>query len=136
MPVSHYGIIVSPRNVIVVVRFAENEAGETMRNDTIELPPEYRFDVAKAARSVATLADSEPAAPMLLTIAQLGAGGMEAETEVRMRASEAAALLATVGEDQRLQAGTRELVVLRVARTEELPTRNASTDENQDRGFW
>lgn len=107
-----------------------------MKKDTVELPPEYRFDVAKASTAVAILADSEPAAPLLLTIAQLGAGGLEAETEVRMRASEAAALLATVGEDQRLQAGTRELVVLRVARTEELPSRNTSTDENQDRGFW
>jgi hypothetical protein len=107
-----------------------------MNKDAVELPPEYRFDVAKAVKTLESLAEEEPTAPMLLTIAQLGAGGMEAETEVRMRASEAAALLATVGEDQRLRAGTRELVVLRVARTEELPPRVASGEESQDKGYW
>lgn len=107
-----------------------------MSDDIIELPPEYRFDVAKAVKALETLAEDEPTASMLLTIAQVGAGGMEAETEVRMRANEAAALLATVGEDQRLRAGTRELVVLRVARTEELPVRVASGEESQDKGYW
>jgi hypothetical protein len=97
-------------------------------DETIDLPPEYRFDVARAVKSLETLAQNEPDAVIALTLAQLGAGGLEAESDVRLRATEAAALLATVGEDQRLQAGSRHLVVLRVARAEELPPAEPNTE--------
>jgi hypothetical protein len=90
-------------------------------DNTITLPPEYCFDVEKAARSLQALADDEPNAPILLTLAQVGDDGLEGESEVRTTAAGAAALLATVGQDQSLKAGGRNLYVLRVTRAEELP---------------
>jgi hypothetical protein len=85
------------------------------------LPPEYRFDVEKAVRELAALADSEPDTLIALTLAQVGDDGLEGESEVRMRVAQAAALMATVGEDQSLKAAGRNLYVLRVTRAEELP---------------
>lgn len=85
------------------------------------LPEEYRFDVVKARKGLETLAAHEPEATIALTLAQLGDDGMEAESEVRLQADAASALLATVGEDQCLQAGERKIVVLRVMRCEESP---------------
>jgi hypothetical protein len=85
------------------------------------LPPEYRFDVEKATRSLQTLAESQPDAPISLTLAQIGDDGLEGESEVRTTAAGAAALLATVGEDQSLKAAGKNLYVLRVTRAEELP---------------
>ena len=97
------------------------------------LPPEFRFDVVKAARTLSELAAEEPNAPILLTLAQVGAGGMEAESEVRLPASGAAALLASVGEDQRFRAGDRTLFVLRVSHADSLPlTPKESWDYSQD----
>jgi hypothetical protein len=101
---------------------AHDDPGDRRRpSPSVELPPEYRFDVAKATAALARLAEDEPEAPVLLTLAQLGGGGLEAESDIRLRAAEAAALLATVTEDQRLPAGGRELVVLRVTRLEDPP---------------
>jgi hypothetical protein len=85
------------------------------------LPPEYRFDVEKAVRELAALADSEPDTLIALTLTQVGDDGLEGESEVRMRVGQAAALLATVAEDQSLKAAGRNLYVLRVTRAEELP---------------
>ena len=85
------------------------------------LPEEYRFDVVKARKGLEALAANEPEATIALTLAQLGDDGMEAESEVRLQADAASALLATVGEDQCLQTGNRRIVVLRVMRCEESP---------------
>ncbi len=85
------------------------------------LPLEYRFDVAKATRSLEALAQSQPDAPISLTLAQVGDAGLEAEGEVRTTAAGAAALLATVGEDQNLSAAGKNVYVLRITRAEELP---------------
>ena len=46
--------------------------------------------MAQAQRSLDALARAEPDAPVALTIAQLGDGGLEGEAEVRLRAEEAA----------------------------------------------
>jgi hypothetical protein len=45
------------------------------------LPPEYRFDVEKAVRELASLADSEPDTLIALTLAQVGDDGLEGESE-------------------------------------------------------
>ncbi|MCX6367743.1 MAG: hypothetical protein NTX57_13700, partial [Armatimonadetes bacterium] len=66
------------------------------------LPDDYTFDVPAAQRQLAALALKDPEAPLLLTLAQLGAGGLEAESDIRLKATEAAALLEQVGEDQRI----------------------------------
>jgi hypothetical protein len=92
-------------------------------DNPIPLPDEYRLDIAKATRSLEALAEREPDAPILLTLAQFGAGGLEAESDIRLPAEQAAALLSTIGEDQRVQVGSLDLVLLRVGRTEELPPR-------------
>ena len=97
------------------------------------LPPEFRFDVAKAARALAALAEAEPSAPILLTLAQVDGDGLGAESEVRLPASGAAALLASVGEDQRFRAGDRTLFVLRVSHAGDLPPGpKESWDYSQD----
>jgi hypothetical protein len=85
------------------------------------LQPEYRFDVEKAMRSLEALAEAEPGSLIALTLAQIGDDGQEGESEVRMSVRQAAALLATVGEDQSLKVGERSLYVLRVTRAEEIP---------------
>lgn len=83
----------------------------------LRLPFEYRFDVPTAKESVAQLAGSEPDATIVLTVAQVTAdGGIEEEQEVQMRAEEVAALLSTVGADQRIAGLSRELYLLRVTR--------------------
>ena len=84
----------------------------------VELPDEYRIDVARAKRSLEALALAEPDAPMVLTIAQLGAGGLEGEGEVRLRAEEASALVATVDSEQRLAAAGQSLYLLRISRAD------------------
>lgn len=89
---------------------------------SIVLPPEYRFNVASARKSLQDLADTEPDARILLTIAQVGEGGLEGESELPMSALAAAALLETVTEEQGLSAGGRNLYVLRVTQAEALPT--------------
>ena len=66
------------------------------------LPDDYTFDVPAARRQLAALALKTPDALLLLTLAQLGAGGLEAESDIRLTATEAAALLEQVGEDQRV----------------------------------
>ena len=96
---------------------------------SITLPPEYRFDVKKATRSLEALAEDEPDAQIALTLAQVDDDGLEGESEVRMRVREAAAILATVAEDQSLKASGRNLYILRVTRVEELPPPSDS-DEN------
>jgi hypothetical protein len=77
--------------------------------------------VEKATRSLEALAQNQPDAPILLTIAQIGDAGLEGESEVRTTAQGAAALLATIAEDQSLKAAGTNLYVLRVTRAEELP---------------
>lgn len=84
----------------------------------MNLPEEYRFDVPQAHKGLDALAAREPEAVIALTLAQLGDDGLEAESEIRLQADAAAALLATMGEDQRLAAGNRQIVVLRVTRCE------------------
>lgn len=79
------------------------------------LPDEWRLDIRAAAAAIAAL---DPDTPVALTIAQLGDGGLEAEGDTYLRAEEAAALLETVGDDQRLRVGQRDLFVVRVARTD------------------
>lgn len=86
------------------------------------LPEEWRFDVRRAAASVAALAQTEPDALVTLTIARLDDGGLDAEADLRLRAEEAAALLETVGDDQSLRSGAQTLHVLRVTRTDPTPT--------------
>ena len=76
------------------------------------LPDDYTFDVPAAQRQLAALALKDPEAPLLLTLAQLGIGGLEAESDIRLKATEAAALLEQVGEDQRI-AG-KPIYVLRI----------------------
>ena len=76
------------------------------------LPDDYTFDVPAAQRQLAALALKDPEAPLILTLAQLGAGGLEAESDIRLKATEAAALLEQVGEDQRI-AG-KPIYVLRI----------------------
>ncbi|MGC4044317.1 MAG: hypothetical protein QM758_11010 [Armatimonas sp.] len=93
---------------------------------SIVLPPEYRFDVVKARKSLEALAENEPDAPILLTIAQIGDDGLEGESEMRTTALSAAALLETVTEDQNLKAGGRNLYVLRITQTEVLPMADLS----------
>ena len=98
----------------------------------LDLPPERQFDVAKATRSLATLAQTEPDAIIVLTLAQLSADGLEAESDIYLTATAAAALLATVTEDQRLTTGGRELVALCVARAREEKRREPSYDDAQE----
>ena len=76
------------------------------------LPDDYTFDVPAAQRQLAALALKDPEAPLLLTLAQLGAGGLEAESDIRLKATEAAALLEQVGEDQRITG--QPIYVLRI----------------------
>lgn len=76
------------------------------------LPDDYTFDVPAAQRQLAALALKTPDAPLVLTLAQLGDGGLEAESDIRLKATEAAALLEQVGEDQRI-AG-KPIYVLRI----------------------
>ncbi len=76
------------------------------------LPDDYTFDVPAAQRQLAALALKDPEAPLLLTLAQLGAGGLEAESDIRLKATEAAALLEQVGEDQRITG--KPIYVLRI----------------------
>ncbi|WP_309709359.1 hypothetical protein [Armatimonas sp.] len=76
------------------------------------LPDDYTFDVPAAQRQLAALALKDPEASLILTLAQLGAGGLEAESDIRLKATEAAALLEQVGEDQRI-AG-KPIYVLRI----------------------
>jgi hypothetical protein len=78
----------------------------------VTLPDDYTFDVPAAQRQLAALALKDPDAPLVLTLAQLGAGGLEAESDIRLKATEAAALLEQVGEDQRI-AG-KPIYVLRI----------------------
>ena len=87
-------------------------------NKPLDLPLEYRFDVAKAAQNLATLSETEPEAVIVVTLAELGADGMGAESDIYLTAASAAALLAMVNEDQRLTSGDRDLVTLRVTRRE------------------
>lgn len=98
----------------------------------LDLPPERQFDVAKATRSLKTLAQTEPEAVIVLTLAQLSADGLEAESDVYLTATAAAALLATVAADQRLTAGGRELVALCVARARDEKRRAPSYDDAQE----
>src|SRR5438128_2470751 len=93
----------------------------TSSDKRIELPSEYRFDVDEATRSLAVLAQAEPEASIVLTLATLNNGGLEAESDIYLTATSAAALLATVTEDQYLAAGEQDLVVLRVTRREASP---------------
>lgn len=86
------------------------------------LPDEYRLDIAKATRSLETLAEREPTAPILLTLAQFDTGGLEGESDIRLPAEQAAALLSTIGEDQRVQVGSLDLILLRITRVDDLPT--------------
>ena len=92
-----------------------------MSDQPLPVPDDLRFDVSAAARALVKLADVEPDARIAVTLARLGAGGLEAESDVYLSAGEAAALLSAVGEDQRLTAGDPELVVLRVGRASALP---------------
>jgi hypothetical protein len=78
----------------------------------LNLPDEYTFDVPAARAQLAALALKSPDAFLLLTLAQLGDGGLEAESDIRLGAREAAALLEQVGEDQRI-AG-KAIYVLRI----------------------
>jgi hypothetical protein len=78
----------------------------------VTLPDDYTFDVPAAPRQLAALALKDPEAPLLLTLAQLGAGGLEAESDIRLKATEAAALLEQVGEDQRITG--KPIYVLRI----------------------
>jgi hypothetical protein len=78
----------------------------------VTLPDDYTFDVPAAQRQLAALALKDPEAPLLLTLAQLGAGGLEAESDIRLKATEAAALLEQVGEDQRITG--KPIYVLRI----------------------
>ena len=99
-----------------------------MRSDKpIHLPPEYRFDVVQAIKSLTTLAETEPEATIAVTLAALSADGLEAESDIYLTAASAAALLATLTEDQRLTAAGRDLVALRVTRTKNPAPRD--TDE-------
>ena len=86
----------------------------------MDLPEEYRLDVAQATRRLEALAEREPDAPILLTLAQFDSGGLEGESDIRLPAEQAAALLSTVGEDQRVRVGSLDLILLRVGRAEEL----------------
>lgn len=85
----------------------------------MELSADLRFDVPAARRILETLAREAPETPIVLTIGELGTGGLEAESDIRLRVEEGAALLATVGDDQRLRVRSREYVVLRVTRADE-----------------
>lgn len=85
----------------------------------MDLPEEYRFDTVAAARALAQLAAARPDSPVALTIARFGDGGLEGESELRLRAVEAAALLEATGDDQRLSAAGPDLYLLRVTRLEE-----------------
>lgn len=87
----------------------------------MELPDDLRFEVRAAEAAVAALAQKEPDARIALTIAQIAGGGLEAESEVYLRAEEAAALLGTVADDQSLAVGGRSFFVLRVTRAEPAP---------------
>ena len=82
----------------------------------LSLPPEFRFDVEKAVRELSALAESEPKAPIALTLATLGDDGLESESEVYVDAAGAAAILVGVSEDQSFSAGGRRLVLLRITR--------------------
>jgi len=84
----------------------------------VNLPNEYRFDVPQARKSLAALAAQEPEARIALTLAQLGEDGLEAESDVYLPVESAAALLATVTDDQCLQSGNRLILILRVTRLE------------------
>lgn len=85
----------------------------------LELPDEFVFDVPAARKQLATLAQKTPDALLVLTLAQLGAGGLEAESDIRLKASEAAALLEQVGEDQRIHG--KSIYVLRITEWKDLP---------------
>lgn len=101
-----------------------SESGRSQDNgpDNLgELPEGYRFDVARAVKGLTTLATREPDAPIVLTLGQMGAAGLETESDIRLRAEDAAALLADIGPDQRVQLGAYNLVLLRIAREEERP---------------
>ncbi|MBB6048757.1 hypothetical protein [Armatimonas rosea] len=78
----------------------------------MNLPDDYTFDVLSARAQLAALALKTPDAPITLTLAQLGAGGLEAESDIRLKATEAAALLEQVGEDQRIHG--KPIYVLRI----------------------
>jgi len=97
-----------------------------------ELPTDYRFDVAEAARSAQRLFETEPDARLAVTLSEIGSAGVEAESEIYLRADEAAALLLTVSPDQRLNAGARQFFVLRVGRAQLLPPPPARPGDNQD----
>jgi hypothetical protein len=78
----------------------------------VTLPDDYTFDVPAARTQLAALALKTPDAPITLTLAQLGDGGLEAESDIRLKATEAAALLEQVGEDQRITG--KPIYVLRI----------------------
>lgn len=88
---------------------------------SIVLPPEYRFDVASARKSLQALADTEPDATILMTIARVGDSGLEGESELPTTALGAVALLETVTEAQELNAAGQNLYVLRITHAETLP---------------
>ena len=60
----------------------------------------YRFNVVAAARAIRMVAKAEPDAPIALTLARITPFGINGQSDVTMRAEDAAALLATVREDQ------------------------------------
>jgi hypothetical protein len=77
-----------------------------------KLPEEYSFDVPAARAQLAALALKSPETQLTLTLAQLGDGGLEAESDIRLKVAEAAALLEQVGEDQRIHG--KPIYVLRI----------------------
>lgn len=82
----------------------------------LSLPDEYTFDVPAARVRLAALAQNTPDMPLTLTLAQLGDGGLEAESDIRLTASAAAALLEQVQDDQRILG--KPIYVLRITESQ------------------
>ena len=94
---------------------------------TRNLPEEYTFDVAAARTQLAALAQKTPDAPLTLTLAQLGDGGLEAESDIRLRASEVAALLEQVGDDQRVLG--KPIYILRITESQPFTESRSETPQ-------
>lgn len=97
------------------------EKNSTDRKASFAVQPEDRFNVRAAERDLAAIAEQNSIECIELLIALVIDGNVLEESETTMGASEAYALLRTIGEDQRIPGVSSELYLLRVSRPQLAP---------------
>ncbi len=101
---------------------------------SVSLPDDYTFDVPEARAQLAALALKTPDARITLTLAHIGDGGLEAESDIWLKANEAAALLEQVQDDQRILG--KPIYVLRISESKPFPESKPISESQFETPQW